>query len=227
MFHSKINTAANSISKSLLLITLFCSCLISCSTKNTQIRKDTTIVNIKFVKGKPLPPKEWHVYKINTNEEWIFIPESWHLINEDRFLLTARLNVPDSESHFLVLKLDQKEVKLNAVGYMRESYKEFIDGSLQKLTGYKTTKLVYNDKVVFSSEFNTLMDNKSYVTYSTVFEKDNYIFDIVLKVGASDNAQDYQEKYRDILFNFYYKTKQIFSITDTVKDIKFIDLAKL
>jgi|GEM_PF-1486530 hypothetical protein len=198
--------------------------LVSCSTNTTYIYRNDTVVNYVIKQGKPLPPKEWHCY--NVEEEKICIPSSWRFVNQNRFFFLAKPPVLDSQSFVVVLKYNIKATGLTVNKYLRETYLQLRNDTIEKFNGYTTLKMVYSNKEAYNSEYHTTIKNKPYTTFSTVFEKDSILFEIALKAEKSQSAK-YQQLYQDIVFNFYTKNKLVFTVKDKVNQTHEVDLSKL
>jgi hypothetical protein len=125
-----------------------------------------------------------------------------------------------------VAKYNESATGLTAYKYLKETYLQLKNDSIEVFTGYTVKKLVFDDKVTFYGEYYTSIKRKSYLTYSTVFEKDNDLFEIALKVDSAKSSE-YKESYKNILFNFYHKKEAVFSAGDELKEIQVIDIAKL
>lgn len=196
----------------------------ACFSNSSKSHGDTTIVNYTIKQGKPLPPNEWHCY--NVDQEKVCTPSTWVLIKQNQFLFMSSLNHSDSNSYFVVVKYDLKTSGFNAYKYLKEMYKELKKDSISQFIDYKTTKVVYDDKESFDSELYTSINKKAYTTYSTVFETNDVLFDIALKIESS-KANAYKETYKNILFNFYHKNETIFSSKNEIKNVEVVDLSKL
>jgi hypothetical protein len=202
------------------------SCLIACTSSSTIRSSDTTIIDYKLTQGKPLNPSEWHFYNIN-DEEKICIPSTWTRLNQDKYLFMSDLSRLSPGAYFVVFKVGIRKSSFNdATKYLTELYLELKNDSSANFVSYTTFKIRYNDKTTFNSEFHTLVNNVPYVTYSTIFERGGNLYDISLKTEQS-KAKQFEENYKDILFNFYYKNKLVFSIKDKITKVETIDLSKL
>jgi hypothetical protein len=198
--------------------------LIACHSNSTPSAHDTTIIDYKLTQGKPLPPGEWHCY--NVDEEKICIPSSWGYVKQDKFLFVSDISRMSPGSYFVVVKHNMKKSGFTPIKYLSQIYSDLKTDTTGRLIGHETSKINYSDKETFSSEFHTLTNNVPYITYSTIFECGNDLFEIALKIEKS-KAKSFQEDYKDILFNFYYNNKLVFSINDKLTGVETIDLDKL
>lgn len=197
---------------------------LSCSSKSNKASVDTPVISYKVKKGPPLRPNEWNCY--NVEEEKICLPVKWNLIKQNNFLLMANLHDMDSNAYFVVLKYSKLVTGFTASKYEKQIYSVLKKDVRQEFNGYKLTKATYSDKEVFSGEFYNSIGQQKYVTYSTVLEKGDDLFEIALKVNES-KANAYKEIYNDILFNFYHKNKLIFSADDKINGFEIVDINKL
>jgi hypothetical protein len=200
-----------------------CFCLIACSTNSTHSSHDTTIVNVIIKQGKPLPAKEWHCY--NVEDEKICIPSSWGFVSQNRYLFVSNLNNLYPNSYFAV-KQNKVRSGYDAVSYLKALDADIKTDSVGKFTSQKITKITYSNKQTFNCEFYSTIDNKPYVTYSTVFEIDDKIFEIALKVNLL-KGNSLLETYKDILYNFYYKNELVYSTKDKITGIEEINPGEL
>jgi len=208
----------------LLYIAVICG-LTSCQSNSQYSRNDTTIVDVRIKQGQPLPAKEWHCYNVD-NEELICIPQKWHFINQDKYLLMADLNTVDSNLYFVVLKHDKAATGLTSTTYLKKIYQELKNDNREKYCGFRVTKIKYEDKALFDGEFYTSVGNVNYVTLSEVFEKDNNLFELALKTYRSRKKPE-QETIKNILYNFYYKKNVVFSVHDKIIGFEDVDITKL
>jgi len=185
---------------------------------------DTTIVNYTIKQGKPLPTKEWHCY-IAGNDKFC-APEAWGYVKQDSFLFMSDLSKISAGSYFLVLKEDMSITHVNATKYLKKLYLEMKKDNSGVLTGWKAFKIIYSDKEIFHSEYNISINKIPYKAYSTVFEFDNNLYDIFLKM-EEDDIKPYQEAYNNIIFNFFHKNKLILTSRDKIIGAKILDLDKL
>ena len=195
-----------------------------CSTSSKQSSKDTTIVNVTFKRGKPLPANEWHCY--NVQDEKICIPSTWRFVNQNFYLFVANPKTIRSNSYFVVLKYKKSKSGYNVVKYLKQLCIEEKKDTTSKFIDQKISKTIYSDKIAFYSESHSLIGNESFTAYSTIFEIGDDLFDITLKTKSSQQKV-YQETYRDILFNFYYRNNLVFSIKDKIESVENVDISKL
>jgi len=196
--------------------------LIACSSNSSRTNHDTTIVDYTIKEGEPLPSKDWHCY--DTDDDKICIPEAWGIVNQNKFLLMSDLNHVAPGSYFVVVK--SHKANNNAIKYLKDLYSELKNDTTGKLTGWRALKTTYANKESFYSEYNISIGSVPYVVFSTVFENGNDLFDVSLKMSAA-KAAAYQEEYKNVLFNFYHKGKQVFTVKDKIVGVKFIDLSML
>lgn len=188
-------------------------------------KKESTIkIDITFKKGDMLNPAKWQCADIE--DEKICIPHSWKIVRQDKVLFLSKWDTIDVNSYFVVLKYSMAEKELSVNKYLKETYTQFKKDTVEVLMNHKLKRLIFNNKVTYFGEYITSIKGKEYLTSSTVFEKNDYIYEIALKVD-SINSNLYKEQYKDILFNFYHKKRTIFSATDELKDIQMVDMSKL
>jgi len=171
-----------------------------------------------------LPAKEWHCY--NVEDEKICIPSSWGFVNQNRYLFVSNLPNLYPNSYFEVVKKNKLRSGYDAESYLKGLYAEIKSDTVGKFTGQKIIKITYSNKQTFNCEFYSTIDNKPYVTYSTVFEIDNNIFEIALKVNLL-KGNSLLETYKNILYNFYYKNELVYSIKDKITGIEEINPGEL
>lgn len=193
-----------------------------CISSTTTLKNDTTTIVTKITKVGTLPPAEWHVY--NFSNETISVPSKWHYVDQKNFLFVESLNQNDSNSYFQVVK-EMKDEEGGAA-YLKRLYsttKKVFIGAIDSCSAINT---VYDDKTVFNCEFHLKIDNKKYVLYSTIFEKDAYLFEIRL-VFPEKRKDELQQTYYDILYNFYCDKKLVFDVKDQIQKARVIDLNNL
>jgi hypothetical protein len=186
------------------------------------------LINAFFVccnTNSDLKHRDWNCKTID--EDKICIPSSWEFKHQSKALFFSYLNNKDDNSYFAVLKYNRTTSGLDAIKYLKQLYvvlqkKDTIETS----QGYSLKKLISDNNITYYNEIYTKISNKPYLTYSTVFEKDDDLYEIVLKVEIA-NSVKYKVIYRDILFNFHHKDKPIFSPDDKINEIQVIDLSKL
>jgi len=166
----------------------------------------------------------WHCY--NVDQERICIPSSWRFINQTAYLFVANPTIVRSNSFFVVVKHNKLTSGFNSIKYLKEVYSEEKQDTTSKFIDQKVVKITYSDKESFYTESYSLAGGDSFTMYSTVFEIDNNLFDIALKIKSSQQ-KSYKEIYKDILFNFYYKNSLVFTGNDKIKKIEVVDLTKL
>jgi len=193
------------------------------STTNTSSKNDTTtIVVTKITKDGKLPPGEWHIY--NLPHETICIPEKWRFVDQNEFLFMASLNQIDSNSYFQVIK--ERSEEEGGMTYLKRLYSYLKKGLNGNFNTYSAISTIYDDKMVFNCEFHVIIANQKYVIYSTVFEKDAYLFEIRL-VFPEKSIGAFQQAYNNILYNFYINKKLAFDVNGKIKNGQVIDLGKL
>jgi hypothetical protein len=196
---------------------------ISCTnTNNDEVNGKN--VNIVFKKGKKLDAQSMRCYQIDDNT--ICIPSNWKLQNQNKYFLFSTLdNNDDLNSFFVIAKYSKITSGLSCVRYIKETYNELRKDTTEKLVGYTVKKLTFENTVSYYCEYYTSVANKPYLSFSTVFERNDNIFDVTLKTD-SPRAQKLKESYRNVLFNLYHNHVAYFSEKDNVKNIEVIDLSK-
>jgi len=202
-----------------------CICgIISCTTTTRHIEHDTSIVDIKIKQGKPLPPKEWHVY--NVEEEKICIPETWGYVNQNSFFFVSDISKLSPGSYFGVIKRKIEPANLTMTNYLKDLYSALKKDTTGKLQRYTVLKMTYQDKNVYTCEFHTTIGNEPYVNYSTIFEKNGSIFDLALRIQES-KSKPFLKTYQNIVYNFYSKGQLVFSVNDKVTGVEEVNIETL
>ncbi|GAA4092628.1 hypothetical protein [Mucilaginibacter panaciglaebae] len=207
---------------SLLLIIM--SLMLGCIGDSNKLKHDTTIVHYEMKQGRSLASKDWHCYDVD--EERVCIPTNWKMRQQSKYLFMSDVDAFDQSTFFVVLKYNKVSSGLDVTKYLKTTYHSLKNDTVEVFTGYTVKKITFEDKESVYGEYYTSIKHKPYMTYSTVFEKDNDLFEIALKVDST-KAVGYKEIYRDILFNIQHKGKAVFSAKDVIKDIQVIDISKL
>jgi hypothetical protein len=179
-------------------------------------------VPIEYKIGSKL--KDWACYDIN--EDRICIPSTWTIKKQSKFHFFSLLDATDANSYFVVLKYNKTISGLNIDSYIKETYNQSIKDSIELFTGYTLKKIIFKDKQSVYGEYFTSIKGKPYMTYSTVFEIDDNLFELALKVDSA-KAANYKEPYKDILFNFQHNDASVFSPKDEITNIKVIDFGSV
>ena len=210
--------------KYFIIIPIVSCFLAACSGGSNQSGRDTTIIEQTVTIGKPLPANEWHCYIADVDK--ICIPEDWGYVKQKVFLLMSDLSHIAPGSYFVAGKYDKKARGFDATRYLKEQYLVLKKDSTQLVTSCKTIKLIYADKVSFSTEYNLLINKEPYIVQSTVFEIGDDLYDISLKMSVS-KAKPYLEAYTNIKYNFYHKNDLVFTSKDKILNAEVIDVTKL
>jgi len=169
--------------------------------------------------------KDWNCKKID--DEQICVPSSWVFKPQDKALFFTYLDNKDKNSYFAILKHNKTASGLNTVKYLKELYTILQQPDTLELSrGYTLKKLTSDKMVTYHNEIYTSIDNKLYITYSILFEKDDNLFEICLKIDEKHSSH-YQTLFRDILFRFRYKNQPVFTPEEKINKIDTIDMSKL
>ncbi|MES2809201.1 MAG: hypothetical protein V4619_11275 [Bacteroidota bacterium] len=125
------------------------------------------------------------------------------------------------------MKFNKIASGLDAIKYLKEVEKVLKEpDSLEATTGYTLKKLTSENNVTYYNEIYTVIANRTYITYSTVFEKDDNLYEFALKIDEEHNTK-YQELYRDILFKFRHKNELLFKPEEMITKTDTVDISKL
>ncbi len=207
------------------LILLVASLLVGCSENSTHLEhNDTTIVDYTIKQGKPLPVREWLCYDID--EDKICAPVTWGFVKQNSFFFMSDLSNIAPSSYFVIVKKDKISSGLDTKKYLKKLFTEFKQDSTGRLAKSQAIEVTYADKKVVYSEYYITMGKEPYIVYSTIFELDNDLYDISLKMITS-KAKIYHEAYQNVIFNFYHNNSQVFTSKDKVVNAEIVDLTKL
>lgn len=209
-----------------LLLCLFCIFIQCTSNRNQNIEQKNFLDadNSKIKEGKNFNSKDWKCELIGN--ENICIPSTWKPRNQDKYLYYCDLNNSNTNTYFLIIKYNTKTQNINFTRYLKESYSQLINDTIEIGEGYTVKRLIFKDKDTFHCEYYTKKDNTQYLTYSMLFIHYNFLYDISLKVER-DSSGKYYNAFRDILLNFEIEGKSVFSSEEKIKKIQIVDLSKL
>ncbi len=202
----------------ILIVLLFTACISSTTTQRTDT---ITTVTTHITRVGTLPSADWHVYKFP--KEKICIPSAWVYHDLDDILLQASVDEKDTDAFFVVVKKFKKDE--GSFAYLKRSYAYLKSGNEGNLVTSSIINTVYEDKDVYNCEFHLDKGKKKSVLYATLFEKNQYTYAITLKVPDGKNS--YRQTYNNILYNFYYGDKLVFSEKDKITTARVVDLAAL
>ncbi|MES2377950.1 MAG: hypothetical protein V4553_15290 [Bacteroidota bacterium] len=172
-----------------------------------------------------LNSEDWNCKKID--DERICVPTSWVFKEQTKYLFFTNLDNDDNNSYFVILKHNKTGSGLSIIKYLKEMYTVFRQKDTIELTrGYTLKKVISDKAITYHNEFYSTISNKNYVTYTVIFEKDDNIFDMSLKIDEEHSTR-YQELFRDVLFRFQYKNEPTFTPEEKINKIDTIDLSKL
>lgn len=207
-----------------LILGLCIGALAACMGNGTKNQQDSAAANIEIKQGDPLAPANWQCYDIQT--EKICIPKTWSVVKQDQFFLLSDLNWVSPGAYFVVLKNSKKLNNYDVNGYLKKVYTELKTDTARKLLDYTIVKINYQDKQMVSGQIYTSIKNERYVTFTTIFEKDDDLFEVALKIKVA-KAPEVLDNYKAIIFNFYRNGKPLFTANDKIKNVQKLDLAKL
>lgn len=192
----------------------------ACVSSTTTEKRDTTItVTTQIIRAGRLSSADWHVYKFP--KEKICVPSTWRYIDQDDILFYASVDQKDTDAFFTVIKKLKKEE--GSFAFLKRSYSYLKGGTEGKLVSSSIINTVYEDKDVYNCEFHLEKDRKKLVLYATLFEKNQYTYAITLTVPDGKNS--FRQTYNNILYNFYYDEKLVFSEKDKITTARVIDPA--
>lgn len=198
-----------------------------CNTKpNKNLNSQDTLEVNKFNlnKGKKLNPKDWNCTKVVN--VYICVPYTWKLKNQDKVYYFCYLNNNNDNTYFTVVKHDLNARNIDIYRYLKEIYSQLKNDTVEIGEGYTVKKMIFKDKYAFYCEYYTKFKDKSYLTYSMLFEKHNSLYDVALKI-EKDSASYYYGIFQDILYNLRIDENSVFSINDELEKIQIVDLSKL
>jgi len=190
----------------------------------TQAQAPAGGATVEIQQGAPLNPADWQCYNVQT--EKVCVPKTWHVVDQNQFLLLADLNTLSKGAYFVVLKNNKTMTGYTVNSYLKKAYTDLKNDKDRSLAGYDAIRTSYPDKQMVSAQYHIVSASGLFLTYSTVFEKDNDVYEIALKIRQSD-AKLVADRYKEIIFNFYSKGKQMFTAQDQITAIEKIDLSKL
>ena len=211
-----MNPVAKPFTCIISVLLLLSACISSTTTQKTDT---TTTVTTHITRAGRLPAADWHVYKFPT--EKICVPSTWRYQEQDDILFQASVNEKDTDAFFAVIKKFKKDE--GSLAYLKRSYAYMKGGNEGNLVTSSIINTVYEDKNVYNCEFHLENDRKKFVLYATFFEKNQYTYAITLAVPDGKNS--YRQTYNNILYNFYYDEKLVFSEKDKITTGRVIDPA--
>ena len=154
-----------------------------CNTKSSKNLNSQNILDVnKFnlKKGKKLNSKDWICNEVG--KDYICIPSTWKLKKQDKAYYFCYLNNKNNNTYFTVVKYSLNSQNIDFSKYLKESYSQLVKDTVEIGEGYTVKKLIFKDKDTFYCEYYTKLDKKSYLTYSMLFEKYGFLYDVTLKV---------------------------------------------
>lgn len=163
---------------------------------------------------------------IDTAQDKFCLPPSWKPFAHNKdYIFCSLLDNEDKTTVFAVMKtVETKDVNINS--YLKKIYTQLRNDSTEIVQGYSVNNLIYETKQTYFGRYYAKVNDKSYLTYSMVFELDNNIYEIALKCEKS-NWKKYSAVFQKILSSFRHKDAPFFSEGDRIKEKKVIDLSKL
>lgn len=160
----------------------------------------------------------WHCFDINLDR--ICCPKTWEEINQNECLFYSQIDDTNSSTYFAVVR--NKDITYDR--YFWELYSIVKNDTVERLVGYKFTKLNFSNKITYYGEFTTLINNVKYVTLSSFVEVNGIKYDLSLKVLLNDKDK-YYKQYQSILYNYKVNQENLYSIKDKLRSFEEIDLS--
>lgn len=198
----------------LTLISIFSSCSTGGSLSSTDLTNNAD--------GKS--EINWRCFKIGDDD--LCTPSTWLPIRQKEYYYMSNLEYAKNKTSFVILRYTVNEIKITPIIYLKESYSQMLKDSVENFTGYTVKRLVFQDQDVYYSEFFSERSKVKYLTYSMMFEKDNYLYDFCLKVEKAKSVK-YKDLLRNILLSFKIKGEQVFHAKDELEKVELIDISKL
>ncbi|MGE5394206.1 MAG: hypothetical protein ACM3P1_05630 [Candidatus Saccharibacteria bacterium] len=187
--------------------------------------QDTTEVNkFLFKNEKKLDPNDWNCTKLGN--DIICVPCSWKLKKQDKVYYFCYLSNNSYNSYFTIIKQDLNSQNIDINKYLKEIYSQLLNDTIEQGEGYTVKKLIFKNKYAYYCEYYTKFENKSFLTYSMLFEKHDFLYDVALKI-EKDSASHYYGIFQNILYNFKVEGNPVFSINDELEKIQVVDLSTL
>ena len=193
----------------------------SCSSGKTS---DTANSSDTLSTADLLKTETWKC--IDTAQDRFCLPPSWKPFAHNKgYIFCSYLDNTDSTTVFAVLKTaESKDVNINS--YLKKVYKQLKSDNTEIVQGYSINKLIYETKETYFGRYYAQVNDKSYLTYSMIFELDNSIYEVALKCEKS-NWKKYSAVFQKILSSFRHKDAPFFRDGDRITEKKSVDLTKL
>lgn len=198
----------------LTLISIFSSCSTGGSPSSTDLISNTDSIS----------EMDWRCFKIGDDD--LCTPSIWLPIRQKEYYYMSNLDDAKNKTSFVILRYTINEINITPIIYLKESYSQMLKDSVENFTGFTVKRLIFQDQDVYYSEFFSERSKVKYLTYSMMFEKDNYLYDFCLKVEKVKSVK-YKDVLRDILLSFKIKGEQVFHAKDEIEKIELIDISKL
>lgn len=197
--------------------------VIVCACHTNDNKNDNKVsLDFKYKKGENLNPRDWECYVINNLR--VCIPTTWIQISNQKTLFFSNVGLKDSNTFFVVLKHSKEN--MDVVSYLKETNIQLTSDTNEIFKGYTAKVLNFESKITYYCEYFTKKSNVEYITYSSIFEDDNSIYEVALKT-KNLNTTHIQEVYKNILFNIKFNEESYFSPDDPLLRIDDLDLSKL
>jgi hypothetical protein len=202
----------------LLALALF---TFSCSSGKTN---DTANGSDTLSTADLLKTETWKC--VDTAQDKFCLPPSWKPFAHNKgYIFCSYLDNKDSTTVFAVMKTaESKDVNINA--YLKKVYKQLKSDSAEIVQGYSIKKMVYETKETYFGRYYADVNDRSYLTYSMIFELDNNIYEVALKCEKA-NWKKYSAVFQKILSSFRHKDAPFFREGDRITEQKAVDLSKL
>lgn len=192
--------------------------------KNLESSDTWKVDRFKLKRGNDLNSKDWNCNMVEGDQ--ICVPSSWRPMKNPNTYYFCDLNNNNINTYFGILRLNLKGQNMRLKDYLKRAYSILLNDKRQENEGYSVKKLFYTDREVYYSEYYTKIDGKRYITYSMLLNKNDFLYDIALKVERS-RSKKYYEAFQDILYNYKIGGKLVFDENDRLEKIQLIDLSKL
>lgn len=135
------------------------------------------------------------------------------------------MNNNDSETFFVVNRLNEKEIKMDVNGYLKEVYRQLTADTIELCEGYTLKELTFqNNRKAYYGEFFSKKHGRSFFTRSFFLTYNSFIYDITLKVNERDRV-NYSDIFQNILYNIKSSNKHLFDEKDLLRNVRDIDLS--
>jgi len=209
----------------LLIIHLFSACHDRQQSKSHPIDGVTGTLHIdeyRVKKGSDL--KGWTCYKLK--HEKLCCPSEWKSVKEDQTFFTAYIDPSDTLSYLNVTKYQPVFVDSTYTSYFRGIYKMMSNNKDEIWEDPILQRYVYDDKTSYTLEFRSTINNKRYITFVGVFDRDGSTYEFAMKFHE-EQMDKYKETFGDMLYLFQVNGKLVFNKDEKLLEIQQIDISKV